>query len=117
MVATFPSLEAMDIFAFGLLAWTVVFNGENPLREIDLGDDSAENIRLLKRLKDNPLFVELAMKSVRAAEMCACGDIDSELFNTILEHTLRGPSTRKLQPVLSALQRYEISRPIDIGCN
>jgi hypothetical protein len=98
--APFSELLLMDVFAFGLLVWTVVCNGFRFFMDLDL--DGEENLQQLKDLKlDSLKLLEITcMVSLKC-----CGDVDIEPAVEIFANTVREPAKRNLGTALDILKR------------
>jgi hypothetical protein len=98
--APFSELLLMDVFAFGLLVWTVVCNGFRFFMDFNL--DSEENLQQLKDLKkDSSKLLEITcMVSLKL-----CGDVDIGPVVEIFANTVREPAKRNLGTTLDILKR------------
>lgn len=97
--ARFSELVQIDVFAFGLLVWTIVCNGFRFFMDLDLSNE--ERLKELNDLKRSQKLLEIAISLC----MNRCGDVDIEKTARIFVHTLREPSTRKLSSALDILKR------------
>ncbi|KAI8710452.1 Ankyrin [Fusarium sp. LHS14.1] len=95
----------MDVFSFGMLAWTVVQNGKCVLAalasQMDVPPHGVDDF--LKKQKQSSNFIDLVKQAVQLPGYC--GDILLEDFTAVLESTLRTPQSRDLDQALNSLRK------------
>jgi hypothetical protein len=97
--APFSNLVQSDVFAFGLLIWTIVCNGDRFFASIKL--DNEEELKQLKDLKAAPKLLKIAiMMSSRHYK-----EDDLMMIAELYVSTLRGPTERDFGRALRVLRR------------
>jgi hypothetical protein len=104
--ATFEALRAMDVFSFGMLAWTVVHNGRSVLAALVSNVPPARVNACLKEHKESPDFIPLVKRAVQLPGYCE--DILLDDFTAVLESTLAAPQSRDLDQALRTLRKYVV---------